>query len=83
MKKSENTSPILLKRIDELTRTSYPYLLPEDEVYYLGEYTVREMAVFSEMNRLIFNYKKKPECEGKADWKYKKEAIEKIAQYSQ
>ncbi len=74
-----NTSPILLKRIDELTISSYRYLYPEDEVYYLDEYTPRKGAAFSKMNQLILNYKKEVDRKDKPEWTYKKKAIIKIA----
>lgn len=79
MKMCANTSPILLKKIDELTINSYRYLCPEDEVYYLGEYTPRKGAGFSHMNQLVLNYKKEVDRKGKPEWQYKEKAIKEIA----
>lgn len=75
------TPPILLKKIDELTILSYRYLNPEDEVYYLGEYTPRQGVGFSKMNQLILNYKKEMGRKGKSEWHYKEKAIKLIASY--
>ncbi len=79
MNKSENTSPLLLKRVDELIRSHHGYLQENDEIYYLGEYTVPGGFQCSPMNQLIFNYKKEANRKGTAEWKYKQEAIENVA----
>jgi len=70
---------IYLKRIDELTRNYHPYLNLDDEVYYLGEYTVGEFSQYSKINQLIFNYKKPKERAEHSDWHYKEKAINETA----
>jgi len=51
--KSESTSPLLLKKADEQIKAQHPFLQVEDEIYFLGEYTVGALSAFSKMNRLI------------------------------
>jgi hypothetical protein len=79
MTKSETSSPLLLKRIDELTINDHPFLCEEDEIYYLGEYTNRKGAEHSPMNQRILNYKKEKKWEGKPGWTYKESAIREVA----
>lgn len=79
MMKSVNTSLLLLKRLDELIRPCHPFLEEEDEIYYLGEYTVPGRFQCSPMNQLIFNYKKEANRKGTAEWKYKQKAIQDVA----
>jgi predicted amidophosphoribosyltransferase len=79
MMKSDNTSPLFLKCVDELIRPCHPYLQEDDEIYYLGEYTVPGGFQCSPMNQLIFNYKKETNRKGTAEWKYKEKAIEDVA----
>ncbi len=77
--KSESTSPLLLKRADELIKNNHPFLNTEDEVYFLGEYTVGALSEHSKINQLVFNYKKPLERKGLPDWGYKELAIEQAA----
>ncbi|HSW73382.1 MAG TPA: hypothetical protein VLG44_08270 [Chlamydiales bacterium] len=79
MNKSKTTSPVLLKRIDELLISAHSYLEKNDEVYYLGEYTNRQPASHSDFNQLILNYKKDPSRKGKPEWEYKEVSIKKAA----
>lgn len=79
MTKSESTSPILLKRIDELFIANYRYLTPKDEVYYLEEYTTQQNFKFSRTNDLISNYKKEPAKKNSPEWKHKEKAIMEAA----
>lgn len=72
---SKNTLPLLLKQIDKFLILSYPHLNHEDELYYLGEFTPRELANYSDSNRLIINYKKSVERKDHPDWGYKEQAI--------
>ena len=75
----KNTSPLLLKQIDEFLVLSYPFLSHEDELYYLGEFTPRELASYSDSNRLILNYKKSIDRKDYPDWIYKEQAIKQAA----
>jgi hypothetical protein len=58
MMKLESTFPLLLKRADELIKNNHPFLKMDDEVYFLGEYTVGALSEHSKINKLILNYKK-------------------------
>lgn len=80
MTKLESISPLLLKRADEFIKHNHPFLKMEDEVYFLGEYTVGALSEHSKINKLIFNYKKPLERKGQLDWSYKEQAIEQAAE---
>lgn len=79
MMKFESISPLLLKRADELIKSNHPFLKMDDEVYFLGEYTVGALSEHSKINRLILNYKKPVERKNQPDWLYKEKAIEQAA----
>lgn len=81
MMTSENTFPLLLKRVDELVRIPYSFLQDEDEVYFLGEYTSGGKSAHSQMNQLIINYKKSVSKKGLPEFHYKEQAIKQAAQY--
>lgn len=66
-------------RIDDLTRRDHWHLTPEDRCFFFGEYTARAGYAFSETNNLILNFKKSPEKRGLPEWRYKGEAIRKVA----
>ena len=55
---SGNTFPRRLTEIDDLARPDHWYLTPEDDCYFLGEYTARKGFVFSATNQLVLNFKK-------------------------
>lgn len=65
--------------IDDLTRPDHWHLTPEDRCFFLEEYTARAGYAFSETNSLILNFKKSPEKRGRPEWRYKEEAIRKVA----
>lgn len=67
-----------LIKIDELTRPDHTYLKPEDECYYLGEYTARGGFGASPTNDLIINLKKPMDRRDRAEWEYKNRAIKTI-----
>ena len=66
-------------KIDELIRSDHPYLAPEDNCFFLGEYTARAGFSFSETNQLIANFKKSLTKNGLPEWRYKGEATRQIA----
>ena len=66
-------------KIDELIRSDHPYLAPEDNCFFLGEYTARAGFSFSETNQLIANFKKSLTKKDLPEWRYKDEAIREIA----
>lgn len=69
-----------LTKIDELIRGQHYHLEAADLCYFFGEYTARQRAGYSETNQLIRNLKKGNERQGMADYHYKEEAINRVAQ---
>ena len=55
------------------------HLIPEDECYYLGEYTSRGGPLYSRTNQIVLNFKKSLARRDKSDWHYKGRAIRTIA----
>ncbi|TAD87006.1 MAG: hypothetical protein EAZ99_19010 [Alphaproteobacteria bacterium] len=80
MSKSANTSPSRLLWIDELTREDHYYLDEGDECSYWGEYTARQGFSHSETNSLISNLKKSVDRKGFPEWRYKGQAIKRVAE---
>ena len=76
---SANTFAQRLTKIDDLARPDHFYLTPEDECYFLGEYTARKGYAFSATNQLILNFKKSMAKRATAQWRYKERAIEEAA----
>jgi len=72
---SKTSFPTRFTRIDELTRPDHYHLGPDDECYFLGEYTARAGWSHSATNQLIFNLKKPLSRRGHSDWRYKGIAI--------
>jgi hypothetical protein len=75
----KSTFPRRLTKIDDLTRLDHSYLDPEDECYFLGEYTARKGFAYSSTNNLILNFKIGVEHRGTARWRYKEQAIREAA----
>ena len=69
-----------LSKIDDLSRFDHQYLTPNDKCFFFGEYTPRLGYEGSKTNDLILNFKKPPDRKNKPEWKYKEEAIERIAE---
>lgn len=69
-----------LTQIDELIRGQHYHLEAEDLCYFFGEYTARQHAAYSETNQLIMNLKKGNERRGQQDYRYKRIAINQVAQ---
>lgn len=67
--------PTRLTKIDELTRPDHTFVEPEDECYYLGDYTARRGFAFSDMNNLINNLRKPMDRRGRPEWRHKESAI--------
>lgn len=65
--------------IDELILRDYYYLNEEDECFFFHVYHANKGFNFSDYNQLISNFKKKLDRKGQYDWKYKQEAIRKVA----
>jgi hypothetical protein len=69
-----------LQRIDALIRAQHAYLRPDDECFFLREYTARAGFAHGETNNLILNLKKSVDRRGKPEWAYKEQAIERAGQ---
>lgn len=67
-------------KIDLLTLDDHWHLQPEDDCWYLGEYTSGKGFAFSEINQLILNFKKSVDKQGTSEYQYKLAAIEEITQ---
>ncbi len=65
--------------IDELILSDYHYLDEEDKCFFFHVYLANKGYSFNEYNQLIGNFKKKLDRKGQFDWKYKQEAIKKVA----
>jgi hypothetical protein len=76
---SVSTFPQRLTKIDDLTRPDHFYLTPDDECYFLGEYTARKGYAFRATNQLILNFKKSTDKRATAQWRYKEKAIAEAA----
>jgi hypothetical protein len=79
MMTSASTFPQRLTKIDGLARPDHWYLTPEDDCYFLGEYTARKGFAFSATNQLILNFKKSLDKRGTSQWRYKDRAIGEAA----
>ena len=71
---------VKLSEIDDLSRPEHYFLAPGDKCFFLWEYAPTRDYKFSEANSLVLNFKKSPERQGLPEWRYKEEAIEKIAE---
>lgn len=69
----------MLTKIDDLIRPDHGYLTSNDQCYFLGEYTARKGYSESATNQLVLNFKKAMDKKGKAEWKYKQQAIETVS----
>ena len=70
-----------LSKIDDLTRPDHTFLTPDDQCYYLGEYTARAGYAFSQTNDVIQNLKKPMDRRALPEWRYKGAAIGRSAQW--
>jgi hypothetical protein len=70
---------VRLTRIDELYRSQHHFLTPEDDCYFLGEYTPGAGYAHSATNDLIANFKKPPDRRDTPEWPYKRQAVARAA----
>lgn len=68
-----------LSKIDDFLRSDHCYLKEDDRCWFFGEYTAQRRYDYSEINSLISNFKKPVNRKERPEWKYKQEAINKIA----
>jgi hypothetical protein len=76
---SAGAFPKRFTQIDDLTRPDHYYLKPEDNCYFLGEYTAGAGYSFSPTNGIISNFKKSVDKRWKPEWRYKEQAITEIS----
>ena len=76
---SSSTFPERLTKVDELTLEDHSFLQPDDDCYFLGEYTARAGYTFSATNNLVLNFKKSMDRCGTPEWRYKAQAIQQAA----
>ena len=69
---SASTFPQRLTKIDDLARPDHFYLTPDDECYFLGEYTARKGYAFGATNQLVLNFKKPMTKRTTAQWRYRR-----------
>ncbi|AXK82249.1 hypothetical protein DW352_18005 [Pseudolabrys taiwanensis] len=67
------------QKIDDQNRPDHFHLTPDDECYFLYEYTSGKNYQFSATNSLISNLKKKPSLANTPQYKYKHEAMRACA----
>ncbi len=73
-------SSVKLQKIDTSLMSEHPHLEPSDYCYFFGEYAGRQGFSHSPMNQLIHNSKKPVSRKNLLEWRYKEEAIEKVAE---
>ena len=76
---SDGTFPRRLTKVDDLIRPDHSHLTGADACYFIGEYTAYRGYAHSDTNRLIFNFKKTMDRRGRAEWRYKEQAIRTAA----
>ena len=76
---SDGTFPRRLTKIDDLIRPDHSYLTDADACYFIGEYTAYRGYAYSATNSLIFNFKKTMDRDGRPEWRYKEQAIQRAA----
>ena len=76
---SGHTFPNRFTKVDELTRSDHWYLTANDKCFFIGEYTARQGYAYSETNQLILNFKKTMDRRNRPEWKYKGQAIQRVA----
>lgn len=64
-----------LQAIDDSNRAAHYYLTPDDECYFLHEFTARKGYGYSPGNQFIFNFKKSPTKRHEAHYQHKLQAI--------
>lgn len=70
---------IRLQKIDNSLLPLYSCLEDNDYCYFLGEYASGQGFEYSQMNQEINNFKKPVDRKKRPEWRYKEDAISKIA----
>lgn len=66
---------MMLQTIDDSNRSDHYYLKPDDECYYLYEFTARQGPAYSPGNQFVFNFKISPIKREEVQYHYKLKAI--------
>lgn len=64
-----------LQAIDDSNRAAHYYLTPDDQCYFMHEFTARKGFGYSPGNQFIFNFKKSPTKRHEAHYQHKLRAI--------
>jgi hypothetical protein len=78
MPTSQDTFPLHLTEIDDLTRPDHHYLDAADKCLFLGEYTARKGFSFSATNQVVLNFKKSVDRRGRPEWQHKERTIRDV-----
>ena len=76
---SDGTFPRRLTKVDDLIRADHWHQTDADACYFIGEYTASQGHSYSDINQLIWNFKKTMNRRGRAEWPYKDQAIQTAA----
>ena len=79
MRMSESDWSARPRLIGDIERTDHYHLQPDDRCLFFGEYTSRRGFDHGETNQLIANLQKPVSRAGRPDYRYKEEAIARIA----
>ena len=71
--------PSRFSKVDELALPNHFFLSEDDDCYYIGEYTAQKGYSYSATNSLISNFKKEMDRKETLQWRYKGEAIQRVA----
>lgn len=81
MTSGPNLAEIRLSKIDDSNRRDHYHLTPDDECYYLFEYTSQKDFNFGFANNLISNLKKPVDRRGRQEYRYKTGAIQDCSRH--
>ncbi|CAL2093086.1 conserved protein of unknown function [Tenacibaculum sp. 190524A02b] len=69
-----------ITKIDETTIKDHYFLCEDDSCYFFHTYTAYQVPWHNSTNQLIYNFKIPPSKKDSKQWKYKLDAIKKIAE---
>ena len=68
-------------KVDDSIRDQHFFLGPDDDCYFMREYTARAGYSHSQTNDIILNLKKGMDRRGRPEWRYKEWAINVASNY--
>ena len=77
---SDKTFPQRLTKVDALSLPDHTHLTPDDDCYFLGEYTSHTDFNFSETNDLISNLKKEMDKKDLPEWYFKERDMGRVSE---